>query len=619
MEALRDAIVEADLAIDTRRQELAAFDAEYHGALAAEHESWARLQGLLRHWQRLAEALTTPPELHGGGRHVDRLQARQHRSVRARATAARVQAAKAAAADGPDRTAGDAGGTGDDLDARGPSAQATGAFSRGPLKLLYRALARRYHPDLAGSEADQVRRGRLMVHINGLYRAGDLDRLQTLCGDDAALTGPPEPDEMAERLALAVRRRAWYAAVVASLTGEMAALATSTTGELCAEVEAARAAGADLVAEVRSQLREQIDRGLTDVAVAARLLEDAVRSRNQQERASLITTATGDASALRPFDAHVDRELIRLGQASLQRRRISPAARALVPWVEALPQTQPGLLDLLLLTYVIDLSPLPLLGLDSYEALALRYATLAAGSGLPADLATALLAAEAYVAYGLRPQPGRRAQAGLSFCDPALGEAIMVALAALPVRRAFRAVLCVVGEALPCEGCAVQVFAIPLYRLRGLDDLRGAVCPHCGVTLRSYWLPRGDDLQSVLNASYLDLDLVQSWTFSLARASVSLQLTERQAAAATLGTLRRRLLQDVFVRHGLSLQLRHLQLWNASSTQPLRDALHLEDLDNREIAIKLALAAPFTEADALEMVRHRIRTRFQDAPDIVPS
>jgi hypothetical protein len=48
------------------------------------------------------------------------------------------------------------------------------------LKNLYRYLARRFHPDLAGDEADRERRNRLMAMINEAYDNGDADLLRFL-------------------------------------------------------------------------------------------------------------------------------------------------------------------------------------------------------------------------------------------------------------------------------------------------------------------------------------------------------------------------------------------------------------------------------------------------------
>jgi len=50
------------------------------------------------------------------------------------------------------------------------------------IKVLYRKLARRYHPDLARSEADRAVSNEQMAEINQAYSVGDLKRLMKLAG-----------------------------------------------------------------------------------------------------------------------------------------------------------------------------------------------------------------------------------------------------------------------------------------------------------------------------------------------------------------------------------------------------------------------------------------------------
>ncbi|HSB67551.1 MAG TPA: J domain-containing protein, partial [Anaerolineales bacterium] len=50
------------------------------------------------------------------------------------------------------------------------------------IKVLYRKLARRYHPDLARNEGDRAASNAQMVDINRAYNAGDLKTLLRLAG-----------------------------------------------------------------------------------------------------------------------------------------------------------------------------------------------------------------------------------------------------------------------------------------------------------------------------------------------------------------------------------------------------------------------------------------------------
>ena len=44
-----------------------------------------------------------------------------------------------------------------------------------------------------------------------------------------------------------------------------------------------------------------------------------------------------------------------------------------------------------------------------------------------------------------------------------------------------------------------------------LDDLRSLVCPECGHTQKSYWMPKGKDVQAILNDAFLELEVPKSW------------------------------------------------------------------------------------------------------------
>ena len=50
------------------------------------------------------------------------------------------------------------------------------------IKVLYRKLARRYHPDLARNDADRAQSNDQMKEINRAYSAGDLATLMRLAG-----------------------------------------------------------------------------------------------------------------------------------------------------------------------------------------------------------------------------------------------------------------------------------------------------------------------------------------------------------------------------------------------------------------------------------------------------
>ena len=130
--------------------------------------------------------------------------------------------------------------------------------------------------------------------------------------------------------------------------------------------------------------------------------------------------------------------------------------------------------------------------------------------------------------------------------------------------------LATLGERTGCPECQEEVFAVPLYRLRGLDDLHATACPRCGHLVRSYFLPRGKDVQSVLNTAFLDLELLSEWRFRMGSASVAVQLLPVQLERMTVGQLKRRFWVDVLERHAIPVPLQSVRLVQAR--RPCRSA-----------------------------------------------
>jgi hypothetical protein len=122
------------------------------------------------------------------------------------------------------------------------------------LKRLFRALARRYHPDFATDDADRTYRTRLMAMINEAYAAHDVETLQTLMDqDERASVDVPltvlHLRDLKESLVVLERR-------IASLEAERAALLRSQTMSLKVEARFAASQGRDLLREMAAQLEQ---------------------------------------------------------------------------------------------------------------------------------------------------------------------------------------------------------------------------------------------------------------------------------------------------------------------------------------------------------------------------
>ncbi|MEO8608711.1 MAG: hypothetical protein ABI690_12550 [Chloroflexota bacterium] len=122
------------------------------------------------------------------------------------------------------------------------------------LKRLFRALARRYHPDFAADEGDRVYRTRLMAMINEAYAAHDTGTLQTLMDQDEHVSADVPLSVLhlrdLKQSAAALERR------ITNLESERSALLHSEMMTLKVEYKLARLKGRDLLREMAAELEQ---------------------------------------------------------------------------------------------------------------------------------------------------------------------------------------------------------------------------------------------------------------------------------------------------------------------------------------------------------------------------
>ncbi len=579
----RDQIAELDLEIETLREELASFEVSLGTRMGVLEHELKRIEGLVEHLERWVELLLAAPRREVGkrGRRTDaRRSERLHR---------------------------DQVNTPEDDEEPAPLPKEPDER----LKAAYRRLARRFHPDLARSEEERVRFGNLMARINALYRAGDRERLEAMEGEAGETDGDEGEAGSAEHLKRLEERLKWMHTVLANLREERTQIERSHTGVLYRNVEQARAQGRDLIDEMRGQLRDRIEKAYDNIVPAIRLLEDAVHRYNQSQSDHALKRQPkrGQSAVDRLFDPVTYKRLVRLSLEALDALHVSPHARTLADELSERAATEPAAVRLVLFTYVNELSPWPLPGLETYDDLRLRFAHLAAADEAPLSLEKTLVQADREVEFGVRRATEVVAHLGLRFRDPAMREAVPMALRTLAVRREFKRILGVLGERQVCSACNQEVFGVPLFRTRGLDNLRAHACPSCGHTLASYWMPRGKDVQAVLNPAYLDFELLSEWTFRLGKGSVAMQLLPVQVETSTVGALKKRLMADLFDRYEMGVAAEHVHLHQGKKR--VTDKIPLSRLSHGRFVVRLAPEATVSEADALEMLRHRIRNRFK--------
>jgi hypothetical protein len=130
------------------------------------------------------------------------------------------------------------------------------------IKLLYRKLARRYHPDLARNAADRAESNSQMAEINQAYFAGDLPTLMRIAGMTIPygvdLTQPPvkpavrETDQLGELEQVERKMK--------EVRAQLALLSSLPLVKLSLEVKLARHQGRDLLHEMAAELRYKVAR-----------------------------------------------------------------------------------------------------------------------------------------------------------------------------------------------------------------------------------------------------------------------------------------------------------------------------------------------------------------------
>lgn len=134
------------------------------------------------------------------------------------------------------------------------------ATNEDELRLVYRRLARRFHPDTATDPDEKARLTIIMAQINAAYRARNLDELLALEGQGKSKPAPPQ----VEPLALEPTYYDWLR-IAEQLDGEIALvqsmhkmLLNSPLMALKIEASLARQRGKDLLRDTANRVREEI-------------------------------------------------------------------------------------------------------------------------------------------------------------------------------------------------------------------------------------------------------------------------------------------------------------------------------------------------------------------------
>lgn len=143
------------------------------------------------------------------------------------------------------------------------------------LKGLYRRLAKRFHPDLAETEAERARNEQIMMEINRAYGEKDLERLRR-----TEATKYPEPEQITEsigeKLVRLIRRRHILDQVIAGLEAQIRQLQASESYKLMQQVKEGTRGGKDLISVWESELKAEIAKAESDLESVIGQFKDLV-------------------------------------------------------------------------------------------------------------------------------------------------------------------------------------------------------------------------------------------------------------------------------------------------------------------------------------------------------
>jgi hypothetical protein len=145
-------------------------------------------------------------------------------------------------------------------DAHG-SASETQDFTPSPeLKRLFREVAKLIHPDFSKDSVDLERRTRLMAEANRAYESGDTEALQRILDEYQDGADAVEGEGIGAELIRIIRQISQARGRVFAIEQELASLRQSEIALLKRQAEESEQAGRDLLAELATTVREQIER-----------------------------------------------------------------------------------------------------------------------------------------------------------------------------------------------------------------------------------------------------------------------------------------------------------------------------------------------------------------------
>jgi hypothetical protein len=134
------------------------------------------------------------------------------------------------------------------------------------IKVLYRKLARRYHPDLARSDVDRASSNEQMTEINRAYHAGDMHALMRLAGIGLpyGVEIPKQPMQPGAKFKEPLTEPEQVEQKLKAVRQQIIRLSSLPIVKLSLEVKLARHQGRNLLSEVAAELQYKVARKIAE-------------------------------------------------------------------------------------------------------------------------------------------------------------------------------------------------------------------------------------------------------------------------------------------------------------------------------------------------------------------